>query len=145
MRMLRTVLAALLTAVLGLGAFVALPADAASLPKRVITEEPPGDHQVTFNAFKLKGKVEEPVVVTQPDGTVVETYVPYAREKVHLQKRACKACGWKTVKKIETNDYGVYKTRIFAPREGRWKWRVKVKGSDGYATTKGKVWTLYFR
>ncbi|PVG82535.1 hypothetical protein DDE18_13915 [Nocardioides gansuensis] len=142
MRTIRTLVVALLAAVLGLGVTTIAPAHAdSSLPKRVITEEPPGDHQVTYNAFKLKGKVENPVV--DAAGTV--TYTPYADSKIQLQKKACKKCNWRTVKKFRTDESGIYKTRIYAPKSGRWKWRVKVKGSDGYATTKGTAWTLYFR
>ena len=139
MRMLRTVLAAVVAVVLplGLGAATVAPAGAADLPKRVIAEEDPGDNKVSFNAFKLKGNVTQPLV----DGTVA----PYVDGVVKLQKKKCGDCSWKTVKKLRTNDNGTFKTRIYAPRDGRWKWRVKVPASDGYATTKGKTWTLYFR
>ena len=139
MRTLRTVLATFVAAVLtlGLGSVALVPASAADGPKRIIVEEDPDDNQVTFNAFKLKGNVTQPL----PDGTVT----PYAEDVVKLQKKSCGECKWKTVKKLKTNENGTFKTRIFAPREGRWKWRVKVPGSDGYATTKGQTWTLYFR
>ena len=135
MRMLRAVLSALVAALLVTGA-LSTGASAGSAPKRIIEEESPRDHQVSYNAFKLKGVVTEP----QLDGTVL----PYANQKVKILKKACGSCKWKTVKKVKTNDNGVFKTRIFAPEKGRWKWRSKVDHSNGYGNTKGTVWTLYF-
>ena len=135
MRFVRTVLAALVAALLVVGS-VSVSATAGSSPKRIIDEEPPRDHQVSYNAFKLKGTVSEP----QLDGTLL----PYANQKVKILKKKCGTCKWKTVKKIKTDDAGVFKTRIYAPERGRWKWRSKVDHSNGYGNTKGKVWTLYF-
>ncbi len=139
MRMLRTVLAALVAVLLtvGLGAATVAPAGAAAGVKRIIEEENPNDAQVTFSAFKLKGNITQPLA----DGTVT----PYADGTVKLQKKTCGTCKWKTTKKIRTNDNGTFKTRIFAPREGRWKWRVKVPASEGFATTVGNTWTATFR
>lgn len=135
MRNLRAVLAALIAALL-VGGALSASAFAGSAPKRIIDEQRPGDHQVSYNAFKLKGTVMEP----QLDGTLL----PYANQQVKIMKKACSACTWKTVKKIKTNDTGIFKTRIFAPAKGRWKWRSKVDHSNGFGNTKGKVWTLYF-
>jgi hypothetical protein len=135
MRKLRAVLAALVAALL-VGGVLMTSASAGSLPKRIIDEERPGDHQVSYNAFKLKGTVTEP----QADGTVL----PYANQRVKILKKACGTCKWKTVKKIKTNESGIFKTRIFAPEKGRWKWRSKVDHSNGFGNTKGKVWTVYF-
>ena len=139
MRMFRNVVAVLLAAFLvtGLVGATTVGAGASSLPKRIIDEVPPGDRQVTYNAFKLKGTVTEP----QADGITVH---PYANQKVKILKKACGSCKWKTVKKVKTNDSGVFKTRIYAPDRGRWKWRSKVDHSNGYGNTKGRVWTLYF-
>ena len=135
MRKFRAVLAVLVAALL-VGGVLATGATAGSLPKRIIDEVPPGTKQVSYNAFKLKGTVMEP----QADGTLL----PYANQKVKILKKACGTCKWKTVKKIKTNDAGAYKTRIYAPEKGRWKWRSKVDHSNGFGNTKGKVWTLYF-
>ncbi|PUA82651.1 hypothetical protein [Nocardioides currus] len=140
MRVIRTVIVAMLAALLSLSALGAAPVQAqGSLPKRTITEVPPAEKQINFNTFKLTGVVSE----LQVDGV---TYLPYAKQKVQLQKKACpkKSCKWKTVRQLKTNDAGKYKTRIQAPQTGRWKWRVKVKGSNGYGTTKGETWTLFF-
>lgn len=138
MRMLRNVVAVLLAAFLvtGVVSVTSVGAGASSLPKRIIDELPPGENQVTYNAFKLKGTVTEP----QADGVTVLPYVG----KVKIMKKACGSCRWRTVMKVRTNDSGVFKTRIFAPDKGRWKWRSKVDHSDGYSNTKGKVWTLFF-
>ena len=135
MRTLRTVLAALLAALLVAGVLSA-SASAGSQPKRIIDEIPPKTKQVSYNAFKLKGTVSEP----QLDGTLL----PYANQKVKILKKKCGACKWKVAKLVKTNDSGVFKTRIYAPDRGRWKWRSKVDNSNGYGNTKGKVWTLYF-
>lgn len=138
MRIIRTVIAGLLAALLGMSVLAPAQADQA-LPKRTITEQDPNEHQIDFNAFRLKGTVTE----VQADGV---SYLPYAEKRVQLQKKACpkQSCRWRTVRQFKTNDSGAFKTKIFAPRTGRWKWRVKVKGSDGYATTKGETWTLFF-
>ncbi len=139
MRMFRNVVAVLLAAFLvtGMVGATTVGAGAGSLPKRIIDELPPGDRQVSYNAFKLKGTVTEP----QADGITV---LPYAKQKVRILKKACGTCKWKTVKKVKTDENGVFKTRIYAPDKGRWKWRSKVDHSNGYGNTKGKVWTLYF-
>jgi hypothetical protein len=136
MRIFRAVLAAFVAALLMAGA-LGTAATAGSLSERIIDEQPPGDKQVSYNAFKLKGTVMEP----QADGTLL----PYADQQVKILKKKCGTCKWKTVKKIKTDESGVFKTRIYAPEKGRWKWRSKVDHSNGYANTKGKVWTLYFK
>lgn len=144
MRIIRTVITGLLVALLGLSAFAAAPVQAEqadrALPKRTISEKPPAEHQISYDTFKLTGVVTE----LQIDGI---TFLPYAKKKVQLQKKACpkKSCKWKTVKQVKTNAKGRYKTKIFAPRSGRWKWRVKVKGSKGFGTTKGETWTVFFK
>ena len=135
MRKFRALLAALIAALL-VGGVLATGATAGSLPKRIIDEVPPGTKQVSYNAFKLKGTVSEP----QLDGTLL----PYANQQVKILKKKCGTCKWKTVKKVKTNDSGIFKTRIYAPEKGRWKWRSKVDHSNGYGNTKGKVWTVYF-
>jgi len=135
MRKFRAVLAALIAALL-VGGVLATGATAGSLPERIIDEVPPGTKQVSYNAFKLKGTVMEP----QADGTLL----PYANQQVKILKKKCGTCKWKTVKKLKTDETGAYKTRIYAPEKGRWKWRSKVDHSNGFGNTKGKVWTLYF-
>ena len=138
MRIVRTVIVGLLAALLSLSTVATSPAQAdQALPKRTITEVPPDkEQQVDFNAFKLNGVVTE----LQADGV---TYLPYTG-KVQLQKKACKRCSWKTVKQVKTDETGKYRTKIFVPQDGVWKWRVKVKASNGYGTTKGEVWTAAF-
>lgn len=135
MRMLRTVLAAVVAALLVTGALSA-GASAGSAPKRIIDERAPKNHQVSYNAFKLKGTVTEP----QADGTVL----PYADKKVKILKKKCGSCKWKVAKKVKTNDRGIFKTRIYAPEKGTWRWRSKVEHSNGYGNTKGQIWYLHF-
>jgi hypothetical protein len=136
MRVFRAVLAAFVAALLVTGV-LGMSASAGSAPKRIIDEEPPRDHQVSYNAFKLKGVVSEP----QLDGTLL----PYANQPVKILKKKCGTCSWKVVKKVMTDETGLFKTKIYAPEEGRWRWRSKVDHSNGYGNTKGEVWTLYFR
>lgn len=141
MRLIRTVTAGLVAGLLTLGASVAAPVQAAdmALPKRTISEQPPMDHQINFNTFRLKGVVTE----LQVDGV---TYLPYANQKVHLQKKECPkaSCKWRTVNQFKTDAAGKYATKIYTPRTGRWLWRVKVKSSNGFGTTKGVPWSLFF-
>jgi hypothetical protein len=134
MRVFRTVLAALVAALLVVGAS-STGATAGSAPKRVLEEKAPT--QVGLYAYKLKGTVSEP----QADGTLL----PYANQKVKILKKACGSCKWKTAKKIKTNDLGKFKVKIFAPDKGRWKWRTKIDHSNGFGNTKGDVWTLFLK
>lgn len=138
MRIFRTVATGLLATLVGLGVAVAGPTTASNAQakvERVITERPPAEKQVAYNAFQLKGKVENP----QVDGTLV----PF-QGKVLLTKKACKTCKFRTVRKVKVNDKGVFKARLTVPDRGRWTWRVKVKGNSTYKTTTGEKWTLFF-
>lgn len=139
MRYIRVMVSLLVAALLGLGlvSVVQGPAQAAKKIARILEEEDPNDHTVTYNTKLLKGTVTLP----QADGTVL----PYAEKKVFIQKKACGKCKWKTVGKVKTKTNGKYKTRIFAPRKGTWKWRVYIKSDSVYATTKGRTWNMYFR
>lgn len=132
MRLFRHVLTVLVVTLLGAG-FLVAPANAAAAPERIITERRPT--QVNFTAFQLRGQVNQPM----PDGSLK----PYALQRVKVQKKKCKKCAWKVIKTIRTNEYGVYKTRIYAPKKGRWRWRARIPASGGYAVTTGNVWTLY--
>ncbi len=138
MRNFRTAAAGVLATLVGLTAVVAGPTVASnaeqSKAKRVITEKSP--KQVAYNAFRLKGTVENP----QVDGTLRPFH-----GKVLLTKKACKTCRFKTVRKVKVNDKGVFKARLTVPDRGRWKWRIKAKGNSTYATTYGEKWTLFFR
>lgn len=127
MPIVRTLAAAALTVVVGAGALSVAPAQAeVKLPKREITQK---RKQVDFSVFKFTGKIENP----QADGV---TMLPYVG-KFKLKKKACNTCKFKTVKKLKTNDQGKFKTKIYAPKKGRWKWRIVVPSSEGYAKTEG--------
>jgi hypothetical protein len=59
MRIVRTIVTALVLALVGLGGLGVSPAGAErALPKRVVTQKDPV--QVSYNAYRLKGTVEEP-------------------------------------------------------------------------------------
>ena len=138
MRTFRTAATGLLATLVGLGVAVAGPTTASHAQakvERVITERPPDEKQVAYNAFQLKGKVENP----QVDGTLL----PF-QGKVLLTKKACKTCKFRTVRKVKVNEKGVFKARLVVPNRGRWIWRVKVKGNSTYKTTTGEKWTLFF-
>lgn len=138
MRTFRTAATGLMAVLVGLGVAVAGPTTASNAQakvERVITERPPDEKQVAYNAFQLKGKVENP----QVDGTLL----PF-QGKVLLTKKACKTCKFRTVRKVKVNEKGVFKTRLVVPDRGRWIWRVKVKGNSTYKTTTGEKWTLFF-
>lgn len=128
-------LAVLLSVGAGAGALIA-PADAAAKPQRVLEEKEPKQLPRDVDTFKLVGNVYNP----QLDGTTL----PYTG-KIFLQKKTCKACKFKTVKKTKTDSDGRYKFRADVPHTGRAIYRVKVKSNDTYATTKGRNWTLLFR
>lgn len=138
MRFIRVLVALLVATLLGAGltTVVSGPAQAAKKLDRVLEEEDPRDNTLTYNAKLLKGIVTLP----QVDGTVL----PYANGKVLIQKKKCGKCKWKVVQKIKTKANGKYKTRIFVPKTGVWKWRVYIKGNATYAATKGNAWNLYF-
>jgi hypothetical protein len=134
MRMLRSFAIVLITAVLALGLGVTTPATAATKPKRTLVEQP--IKEVAIRTFVMKGQVTE----LQADGI---TELPY-RGKVQFQRKDCRKCPWKTQKTVKTNKRGVYKSRVYAPRTGRWKWRVRVPGSDGFRATVGRgIWLYY--
>jgi preprotein translocase subunit YajC len=141
MRMFRNVTALLVTLMLGLGAmsFIATPAQAkAGSEARVVDEPDPRDRIVAYNAVQLKGTVKQL-------GADAVTLEPSVGVKVRIQKKACRGCNWKTVKKVKTNKKGVYKTRLFSPIKGVWRWRSYIKPTTQYKAHKGRAWTLYMR
>jgi len=42
---------------------------------------------------------------------------------VTIQKKSYRSCSWRTYKRVVTNRYGGYQTRLYAPRTGYWYWR----------------------
>ncbi|WP_248580229.1 hypothetical protein [Nocardioides sp. InS609-2] len=126
MRIVRALIAMFIAALLGTSILSVVPAGATdTLPTRVIT----GERQATtYRAFSLKGNIE-----AFPNG------------EANLQKKACGSCKFKTVNKVKTTAYGNYKTKIFTPPTGKWKWRVKVKAQGGYATSYSPVFATFFK
>ncbi len=161
MRHIRTVMSGALVGVVSLSVISAVPSfaatdvvassHAASLLKRVIAEDDPNEHRLGFDSFRLEGQVTEPAIdeltglpLLDPI-TGEQVYNRYAKAKVKLQQKKCSKCQFKTVKKLKTNKFGKFKARIFAPRKGKWKWRVHVPASNGYAAVNGTTWTTSFR
>lgn len=151
MRIIRTVTVGLIAATLSLGAVATAPVQAEvgqaqserALPKRTLDEVAPGNHQINYNTFLLKGSITE----LQADGI---TYLPYDNGTVQLQRKVCvkkgkKGCTFKTISKFKTKDDGKYRVKIKALESGRTKYRIKVKASGGFGTTKGTAWTVGFK
>ena len=136
MFVIRTVIAALLAALLGLGALAAPVQADRALPKRTLSEQAPGENQIDFRTFRLKGTITE----LQADGV---TFLPYAERAVQLQKKSCAraSCPWKTIKKIKTNELGKYRTTIYSPRTGRWQWRIKASTGARPAQVAASNWS----
>ena len=122
------------------GAVVAGPTVASnaeqSKAQRVINEVPPAGHQVAYNAFRLKGKVG----TRRLDGTLL----PFQRQGDDDQEGVQAPASGRPSSKVKTNDKGVFKTRLFVPDKGRWKWRSRSRALQRFGNTKGKVWTLFF-
>jgi len=141
MRKLRSIVSAVLVAVVGLGpvALVAAPADAATnaKPKRVITESDPRETRVAPLRYRLSGTAQQPLA----NGTLA----PYAKKPVRIQLKKCVKCKWVTKRTLTTNDKGRYVTRIEIPRKGRWWWRSSIKGNKTYAVTHGRSWLVRLR
>lgn len=141
MRNLRTIVSAVLVAVMSLGgvALVSSPSHAATTakPKRVITEADPRNDRVGPLTYRFTGQAKQPLA----DGTLA----PYAKKKVQIQLKKCATCKWKTQKVLTTGTSGRYKTRIAIPRKGRWWWRSMIKADRTYATTFGRSWLVRLR
>ena len=99
----------------------------------------PATTRSSYNTFKLKGTITE----LQVDGV---TFLPYAEQKVQLLKKACgrAASGRRSRRSRPTS---AASTRpASTPRRGPLEVaRRRSRHSNGYGTTKGKVWTLYFK
>ena len=115
-------LAALVCALVALSGPVA--AHASDLPRRDMND------QVLRNAkgwLIFKGDVEP----------------GWENRNVQVYKRLCKGCEWKLVKKVETDDQGRWKTRIYAPRTGSWYWKGLVPRADGYGKSVTQTWRTF--
>lgn len=130
MKFFRLLQSAVLAALLGLALGVTAPAQATdaaadSRPQRVIEWK---EKQKDWRTFLIKGKVQD-----------------LAGGKVLVQKKKCRACQWKTVRKVRTNDRTRFRTKIYAPRTGKWFWRFQVRGGDGYARSRSIKIVMYLR
>lgn len=62
---------------------------------------------------------------------------------VYVQKKNCKTCKWYKYATKRTNNYGVAKAFVTAPRRGNYFWRWLVPASDGYSKKYSDVWRTY--
>ena len=69
----------------------------------------------------------------------------WENRNVQVYKRLCKGCEWKLVKKVETDDQGRWKTRIYAPRTGSWYWKGLVPRAGGYGRSVTQTWRTFVR
>ncbi len=114
MRTFRALLVTITALLLGGSLLAGVPAHADDRPTRAIEWT---TTQKDWRTFQLKATVEN-----LPDGKAV------------IEKKACGKCKWKKARKVKTNEKGVLKTKIFAPRtKGKWLWRVRINARDGYA------------
>ena len=123
MRRSPLIVAALLCA-LAPGPVVASAPSAAALPKRAMNDD------VFRNAkgwLVFKGDVEP----------------GWEHRNVQVYKRLCKGCEWSLVKKVETDDRGRWRTRIYAPPAGAWYWKGLVPRAGGYGRSVTRTWRTY--
>ena len=122
MRPPTSLVAALVCALVALSGPVA--AHASDLPRREMND------QVLRNAkgwLIFKGDVEP----------------GWENRNVQVYKRLCKGCEWKLVKKVETDEQGHWKTRIYAPKTGSWYWKGLVPRAGGYGTSVTQTWRTF--
>lgn len=68
----------------------------------------------------------------------------WGNSPVTIQRKACGGCGWRTYTRVRTSASGAYRTRVPAPRTGRWYWRSQVPGtSPTYTTSYSGVWYTF--
>lgn len=130
MKSLRLLQSVLLALVVGLSLAVATPTAGASepLPERYISTKMKAKN---WRTHVLTGKVQD-----------------HSNGRVLIQKKTCRKCKWKTVRKLKTNDNTWYRTKIHAPKrrnQGTWWWRVQVNKKDGYARSRSRKIALRLR
>jgi hypothetical protein len=65
----------------------------------------------------------------------------YTHKPIWLQKRSCAACGYVTIKKVDTGVGGAYSFSLPAPPHGRWWWRLVIPGTGAYIASYGGTFT----
>ena len=124
MRIFRAVATVLTTLLLGIGLLTATSTtSSAGLPERQITISKP--RQVSYDVFRVRGRVE-----ALRNGTFV------------IQRKTCRSCTWRKYRVEETNRRTRYVARVNAPKRGKWRYRVRVRKSDGYATSYSRTVTV---
>jgi len=106
----------------------ATPASAAreTLPAREITSKmvKVGAHKIVFKG-KVKGSPR------------------YANKKVKIERRIGKKGAWKVYNQVRTTDLGNWKSRVGAPRQGKWYFRAVTPQTNNYRKSYSSVWYTY--
>jgi hypothetical protein len=65
----------------------------------------------------------------------------YAHHVIHLEKRSCGTCAWRSVRTDRTGDRGRYSFKVAAPHRGRWYWRVSTPAKPRFIRSYSGVFT----
>lgn len=124
----RTLIVGLVAGVLALTLLGAAPATADPKPYRQV-----GGKIVNVTQHKLafKGKVF---------GAQERAY---AGRITWLQKKTCRSCNWRVVKRERTNSHTRYRYPVGAPRHGKWFYRVVVPETRVYRKSFSDVYYTY--
>ena len=90
----------------------------------------------------MAAPVTRSVVLKNPKNTLIKGKVTpdYNRKPIKVHKKVGKK--WKKYKAFKTSKAGKYSFKLPAPRRGKWKWRISVKG-DANFTGWSTVGTTY--
>ncbi|WP_107771177.1 hypothetical protein [Nocardioides sediminis] len=93
-----------------------------------------GDVYTPSESAPLAVGVQRKVVLKNPRGTLIKGKVTpdYGKKPIKVQKKVGKK--WKKYKTFKTSKAGKYSFKLPAPRRGKWKWKITVKGDASYTT-----------
>jgi len=97
-----------------------------TLPPREITSKmvKVGAHKIVFKG-KVKGSPR------------------YANKKVKIERRIGKKGVWKVYNQVRTTDLGNWKSRVGAPRTGKWYFRAVTPKTNNYRKSYSDIWYTY--
>ena len=67
----------------------------------------------------------------------------YANKKVKIERRIGKKGAWKVYNQVRTTDLGNWKSRVGAPRQGKWYFRAVTPQTNNYRKSYSSVWYTY--
>jgi hypothetical protein len=67
----------------------------------------------------------------------------WSNRNVQIYKRLCRGCAWRLVRKTPTDGSGRWRTRIYAPRTGRWFWKGVVPAAGDYGRSVTRIYRTY--